>query len=54
MRRSACTEACDTAVVFSNGFNRSQIFDKIDVNGENADPLWKHLKSQQGDNLGPP
>lgn len=25
-----------------------QMFDKIDVNGDKADPLWQNLKSQQG------
>ncbi|MEZ5708861.1 MAG: glutathione peroxidase [Blastomonas sp.] len=25
---------------------------KVDVNGENADPLWKHLKSQQAGLMG--
>jgi len=24
------------------------MFDKIDVNGDNAHPLWKYLKSKQG------
>lgn len=24
------------------------LFDKIDVNGKNADPLWQYLKKQQG------
>jgi glutathione peroxidase len=28
------------------------LFAKIDVNGSNADPLWKHLKSQKGGLLG--
>lgn len=29
-----------------------KMFEKIDVNGENAHPLWKYLKSQQGGTLG--
>ncbi|XP_031839436.1 glutathione peroxidase-like 1 isoform X1 [Nomia melanderi] len=28
------------------------LFDKIDVNGENTHPLWKYLKKEQGGTLG--
>lgn len=28
------------------------MFEKIDVNGENAHPLWKFLKHKQGGTLG--
>lgn len=28
------------------------MFAKIDVNGDNADPLWKYLKTKQGGTLG--
>jgi len=28
------------------------MFEKIDVNGDNANPLWKYLKSKQGGTLG--
>jgi glutathione peroxidase len=28
------------------------IFEKIDVNGNNAHPLWKYLKHKQGGTLG--
>ncbi|XP_014216158.1 probable phospholipid hydroperoxide glutathione peroxidase [Copidosoma floridanum] len=27
------------------------LFEKIDVNGDNADPLWKYLKREQGGTL---
>ncbi|XP_058789613.1 uncharacterized protein LOC131663296 isoform X2 [Phymastichus coffea] len=29
-----------------------ELFDKIDVNGDNAHPLWKYLKKEQGGTLG--
>jgi len=28
------------------------MFSKIEVNGDSADPLWKYLKSKQGGTLG--
>jgi glutathione peroxidase len=28
------------------------MFEKIDVNGKSADPLWKYLKYKQGGTLG--
>jgi glutathione peroxidase len=28
------------------------MFEKIDVNGNNAHPLWKYLKHKQGGTLG--
>ncbi|XP_065331505.1 uncharacterized protein Gtpx isoform X2 [Cloeon dipterum] len=28
------------------------LFEKVDVNGDNASPLWKYLKSKQGGTLG--
>lgn len=28
------------------------LFDKIDVNGDNTHPLWKYLKKEQGGTLG--
>jgi len=28
------------------------LFEKIDVNGDNASPLWKYLKQKQGGTLG--
>jgi phospholipid-hydroperoxide glutathione peroxidase len=28
------------------------LFEKIEVNGDNASPLWKYLKHKQGGTLG--
>jgi glutathione peroxidase-family protein len=28
------------------------MFEKVDVNGNNAHPLWKYLKHKQGGTLG--
>uniref|UniRef100_A0A1B6MRQ9 Glutathione peroxidase n=2 Tax=Graphocephala atropunctata TaxID=36148 RepID=A0A1B6MRQ9_9HEMI len=38
---------------FVSKFNaKFDFFDKVDVNGDNAHPLWKYLKHKQGGTLG--
>jgi len=38
---------------FTEGFNvKFDVFEKCDVNGSNAHPLWVYLKSKQGGLLG--
>lgn len=40
-------------VAFAQGYGTTyNMYTKIDVNGDNADPLWKFLKSKQGGTLG--
>jgi len=42
-------EICSFAKIQKVKFD---LFDKIDVNGDNAHPLWKYLKKKQGSMLG--
>jgi len=38
---------------FADGYNvKFDMFDKVDVNGKNAHPVWTYLKSKQGGLLG--
>jgi glutathione peroxidase-family protein len=38
---------------FAQGYNvKWDLASKIDVNGDNAHPLWKYMKSKQGGTLG--
>ena len=40
-------------VCFARSKNaKFDMFEKIDVNGKNAHPLWKYLKYKQGGTLG--